>query len=61
MAVHLTLELVWEWAYRYSERVGMMCEDRIPTQRIRDVATAEANEWISSELVFDEVDRELAF
>ena len=56
MALQLTVDLVYEWCYRHQERVGMMCEDRIPTQRIRDVATAEANEWLSSELVFDEVD-----
>lgn len=59
--LRINLEYLHEWAYRYCERVGMMCENREPTLAIRSVATAEANEWLDQELAYDEIDAELAF
>lgn len=60
-AINLTWSLAQEWAYRVQERIGMMCENRIPTPAIVALAENEANEWLSEELAFAEVDRELAF
>lgn len=38
-------EIQAEWKYRYSERLGMMCEDREPTMEQKAIAFREANEW----------------
>lgn len=59
--LNLTVALVYEWAYRYSERVGILCENRIPSAAIKKLAEQEANEWLSQELAYAEVDQELAF
>ena len=59
--LNLTHDLVYEGWHRLQERIGMMCEDRIPTPAIIQTAEREANEWLSQELAFAEVDRELSF
>ncbi len=54
----MTLEDVYEWLYRYHERVGIMCENRIPTPFIRSTAEREATEALpqavqKTDLAFD--------
>ncbi len=48
--VKLTNEDVVEWQYRFHERLGMLAEDRRPTQKQIDLATSEANDWLTMEL-----------
>lgn len=59
--INLTNELLLEWCYRCQERLGMICEDRHPIDWQLKLAEAEANDWITQELAFQEVDRGLAF
>ncbi len=54
MAVKLTDDLVTEWQYRFAERIGMLCEDRRANQHQVDMATDEANEWLTAELTGQE-------
>ena len=35
-----------EWAYRYQERLGMICGSDKPTPEMEDLARREANEAI---------------
>ncbi len=54
----LTPELLVEWAYRFGERVGMLCEGRQPTEEITEAATNEANDWLAGEIAFAKADME---
>ena len=55
----LTSTLVIEWRYRVLERLGILCEDRVPKPDQLALAEAEANEWLATEMAYDEVEREL--
>jgi hypothetical protein len=55
----LTCELVTEWSYRVTERLGITCDDRIPSPAKLAQAEAEANEWLEQELVYNAIDAEL--
>ena len=59
--VNLTAWLVYEWVYRRTERIAIVCEDRAPSPATIQRAEQEANEWLSQELTYAEVDQELAF
>jgi len=55
----LTSTLVIEWRYRVLERLGILCEDRVPKPDQLALAEAEANEWLAAEMAYNEVEREL--
>ncbi len=59
--IPLTVELVTEWAYRYGERLGMLCEDRRPSPTIEALATSDANEWLTEQLQYSEIDKQFEF
>ena len=40
------LQLKEEWDYRYQERLGLLCEDRVPTKQEEEMARREANKAI---------------
>lgn len=40
-------ELQEEWQYRFQERLGMMCEDRVPTYEQVQLAGAEADKAVA--------------
>jgi hypothetical protein len=39
---HFDAALKVEWLYIYRERLGMLCEDRIPSEEHLKIATEEA-------------------
>lgn len=41
----MTHEEKIEWEYRYWERIGIMCESGEPTEKQKEVARDEANQW----------------
>jgi hypothetical protein len=43
----MTPEEEAEWLYRYTERIGMLCEDKTPIQEQITMATREADAVIS--------------
>ncbi len=40
-------ELREEWNYRYQERLGILCEDRVPTSEEDQIARKEADETVA--------------
>lgn len=38
-------EIQREWKYRYTERIGILCDDREPTVQQKQLAGREADEW----------------
>jgi hypothetical protein len=45
--VSAELDLEAEWKYRYTERLGIMCGDKEPTQEQKNIAIKEANEAVA--------------
>ncbi len=41
----MTCEDVIEWIYRVEERIGMLCEDRVLTPAIKELAEREATDF----------------
>ncbi len=39
-----------EWRYRYHERIGILCEDRVPTKEEKQIAKSESDEWLETAL-----------
>lgn len=37
-----------EWKYRRDERLGILCEDKIPTVSERAIALMDANKWLEA-------------
>ena len=38
-------ELAYEWQHRYTERLGILCEDAMPTPEQEQIARMEADAW----------------
>lgn len=43
----MTAEQQKEWEYRYQERLGILCEDREPTEEQKRIAKEEADAWLA--------------
>ena len=43
-------ELEAEWRVIYETRLGILCEERQPTEEQLNIATEEADEWFNREI-----------